>query len=323
MSFDVLVWVAFGALIVGFLALDLFVFHRKAHEVSLREAAAWSAVWVTLGLAFGGIIWLWQGGETAGQYLAGYLIEKSLSVDNIFVFALIFSYFAVPAAYQHRVLFWGVVGAIIFRAIFIAAGSALLTTFHWMIYVFGAILVATGLRMALQRDHNIHPERNPVLRLVRRFIPMIPEYRGQAFFVRENGRWVATLLLAVLIVVETTDIIFAVDSIPAIFAITDDPFIVFTSNAFAILGLRALYFVLAGVMDRFIYLKLGLAGVLVFVGGKMLVSDFYNIPIWASLTVIALLVTIAVVASLLRTRGQPPTPSPGGDEPRIAPAAHH
>ena len=308
MSVDLWIWAVFLGVIAFFLLLDLFVFHREAHVVSMREAATWSAIWVAMGLAFGGLIWLWFGPTAAGEYLAGYLIEKSLSVDNVFVFALIFSYFAVPAAYQHRVLFWGVVGAILMRAAFIAAGAALLESFHWIIYVFGALLVVTGVRMATRRHEEVHPERNPILRLVRRLIPMLPEYRGQKFFIREGGRLWATPLLAVLIVVETTDVIFAIDSIPAIFAVTREPFLVFTSNAFAILGLRALYFLLAGMMHRFVYLKYGLAGILVFVGAKMLLSDIYKVPIWISLAVIALLVGVSVVASLRATRKEPSEP---------------
>jgi len=308
MSVDLWIWAVFLGVIAFFLLLDLFVFHREAHVVSMREAATWSAIWVAMGLAFGGLIWLWFGPTAAGEYLAGYLIEKSLSVDNVFVFALIFSYFAVPAAYQHRVLFWGVVGAILMRAAFIAAGAALLEAFHWIIYVFGALLVVTGVRMATRRHEEVHPERNPILRLVRRLIPMLPEYRGQKFFIREGGRLWATPLLAVLIAVETTDVIFAIDSIPAIFAVTREPFLVFTSNAFAILGLRALYFLLAGMMHRFVYLKYGLAGILVFVGAKMLLSDIYKVPIWISLAVIALLVGVSVVASLRATRKEPSEP---------------
>ena len=308
MSVDLWIWAVFLGVIAFFLLLDLFVFHREAHVVSMREAATWSAIWVAMGLAFGGLIWLWFGPTAAGEYLAGYLIEKSLSVDNVFVFALIFSYFAVPAAYQHRVLFWGVVGAILMRAAFIAAGAALLEAFHWIIYVFGALLVVTGVRMATRRHEEVHPERNPILRLVRRLIPMLPEYRGQKFFIREGGRLWATPLLAVLIAVETTDVIFAIDSIPAIFAVTREPFLVFTSNAFAILGLRALYFLLAGMMHRFVYLKYGLAGILVFVGAKMLLSDIYKVPIWISLAVISVLVGVSVVASLRATRKEPSEP---------------
>ena len=294
-------WAAVAAFIAGMLALDLLVFHREAHEVRMREAVTWSVVWVACGLSFGGIVWVVGGGEAAGAYLAGYLIEKSLSVDNIFVFALLFSYFAVPTAYQHRVLFWGVLGALVMRALFIAAGAAALERFHWAIYLFGGFLVLTGIRMAMHGDTEVHPDRNPLLRLMRRVVPMTSDYRGQRFVVREAGRWIATPMLAVLVVVETSDVLFAVDSIPAIFAVTRDTFLVFTSNAFAILGLRALYFVLAGAMGRFVYLKAGLAAVLVFVGVKMLLSETYKIPIWLSLTVIAALLAAAVGASLIRT----------------------
>ncbi len=314
MSVDPWVWGAFVAFVIGLLALDLLVFHRQAHVVSFREAAAWSVVWVALGLSFAGLVWAWQGTTAAGEYLAGYLIEKSLSVDNIFVFALIFAYFGVPAAYQHRVLFWGIFGAIVFRALFIALGAALLGAFHWVIYLFGAFLVLTGLKMARQDDEAVHPERNPALRLLGRLLPITPAYHGARLVVRRDGRLWATPLLAVLVVVETTDVIFAIDSIPAIFAVTRDPFLVFTSNAFAILGLRALYFLLAGAMSRFTYLKLGLAALLVFVGGKMLLSDFVDVPVWASLLVIAAILTTAVLASLYagrdRTAAVPGEPWP-------------
>jgi tellurite resistance protein TerC len=292
------------------LVLDLIVFHRLPHEVSIREAAAWSVIWIAMGLGFAGLILAWGGPTASGEYLAGYLIEKSLSVDNIFVFALIFSYFAVPAAYQHRVLFLGIVGALVFRAIFIAGGAALLGRFGWMIYVLGGFLVLTGIKMARHQGVEVHPEHNPVLRLVRRIVPMTSDYRGQAFFTRENARRLATPMLAVLIVVETTDIMFAVDSIPAIFAVTREPFLVFTSNAFAILGLRALYFLLAGLMGRLVYLKRGLAVVLVFVGMKMMASDLYHLPIWLSLAVIALILGITTVLSI---RARPVTEA--GPEP--------
>jgi tellurite resistance protein TerC len=301
MGVDLWVWGAFVGLILALLALDLFVFHKEAHEVSFREATLFSVFWIALGLLFGGVIFWWQGAQAGGEYLAGYLIEKSLAVDNIFVFALIFGYFAVPAKYQHRVLFWGVVGALIFRAAFIAGGAALLDRFHWTIYVFGAFLVLTGIRMALHRNEETHPERNPALRVFQRFVPTTEEYHGQRFFVRHAGKLLATPLLAVLVLVETSDIIFAVDSIPAIFAVTDDPFLVFTSNAFAILGLRALYFMLAGMIERFVFLKVGLAAVLAFVGTKMLLTDVVKIPIWVSLLVIAALITISIVVSLRRT----------------------
>jgi tellurite resistance protein TerC len=302
-------WVAFVTFILAMLALDLFVVHKDAHEVSFREAATWSIIWVALGLSFGILIWTWQGPEPAGQYLAGYLIEKSLSVDNIFVFALVFGYFAVPQKYQHRVLFWGILGALVFRAIFIFAGTELLDRFHWMIFVFGGFLVLTGIKMFRHRDEHVDPGRNPVLRVMKRFIPTTDEYVGQKLFVRRAGRLLATPLFAVLVVIETTDIIFAIDSIPAILAVTDDPFLVFTSNAFAILGLRALYFLLAGMMDRFAYLKLGLAAVLIFVGAKMLISDLYHVPIWASLTFIVATIGISIVVSL---RKPPPDDEPIG-----------
>jgi tellurite resistance protein TerC len=298
-------WGAVGALIVAMLLLDLFVFHREAHEVTMREAATSSAMWVALGLAFGAVVWMVWGGDRAGEYYAGYLIEKSLSVDNIFVFALLFSFFAVPAAFQHRLLFWGVLGALVFRGLFIAAGAALLENFHWVIYVFGGFLVWTGVRMARHGDAEVHPERNPVLRLLRRVMPVTDAYVGTRFFVRRDHRTWATPLFAVLVAIETTDVLFAVDSIPAIFAVTDEPFIVFTSNAFAILGLRALYFLLAGLMDRFVYLKYGLAAILVFVGVKMLLVDVWHIPIALSLAVIAAVLGVSVALSLRVTRAEP------------------
>ena len=299
-------WVGFNLFVLAMLALDLGVFHRKAHEVSLREAGAWSAVWVALALAFNYGVYRFMGPQAGLEFLTGYLIEKALSVDNIFVFVLIFSYFRVPAQYQHRVLFWGILGALLMRGGMIAAGAALIERFHWIIYLFGAFLVVTGIRMATQREQAISPEANPVIRLVRRLIPVTNEYHGQRFIVREEVggrlRRVATPLFVVLVLVETTDLIFAVDSIPAIFAITTDTFIVFTSNVFAILGLRALYFLLAGVIHKFHYLKLGLSAVLVFVGAKMLLVDVYKIPIGLSLGVIALVLATAVVASLLFPR---------------------
>lgn len=306
-------WVAFVGLVLALLALDLFVFHREAHEVSFREATKFSIFWIVLGLAFGGLIFLWKGSQAGGEYLAGYLLEKSLAVDNIFVFAVLFTYFAVPAKYQHRVLFWGIVGALVFRAAFIAGGAALLEAFHWTMYVFGAFLVVTGVRLALHRDEEVHPERNPVLRLFRTVVPSTTAYHGQRFVVREAGRLVVTPLFAVLVMVETTDILFAVDSIPAIFAVTRDPFLVFSSNAFAILGLRALYFMLAGMIKRFIYLKAGLSVVLVFVGVKMLIADLYKIPIWASLLVITVTIGASIWVSLRATangRVAEPRPEP-------------
>ncbi len=294
-----ILWIAFNVFVLGMLALDLGIFHRKAHTVSIKEASIWSSVWIALALIFNlGIYFVW-GPDKALEFLTGYVIEKSLSVDNLFVFLMIFQYFATPAIYQHRILFWGIVGALFMRAIFIATGAALLENFHWMIYVFGAFLIITGIRMLLQGDHQLDPQKNPVVRLFQRCIPLTHEYHGQRFFVRQNGKIHATLLMLVLVVVETTDVIFAVDSIPAIFAITRDPFIVYTSNVFAILGLRALYFMLAGVMEMFTYLKVGLSFVLCFVGTKMLVVDLYKIPIGVSLGVVAGILLLSVVASLL------------------------
>jgi tellurite resistance protein TerC len=278
------------------------VFHRDAHEVSMREAAIWSAVWIGLGLGFGGLVFAWRGAQAGGEYLAGYLIEKSLSMDNVFLFAMLFGYFAVPARYQHRVLFWGVLGAIVFRAIFIAAGTTLLEAFHFLIYGFGLLLLLTGVRMWRAKSHAVHPERNVVLRLVRRVIPVSPDYDGQRLFTRHAGKLMATPLFAVLVVVETTDIMFAIDSIPAIFAITTDPFLVFSSNAFAILGLRSLYFLLAGLIDRFVYLKQGLAALLVFAGAKILVADAWKMPVALSLAVIVAILAVAVLASIVANR---------------------
>jgi tellurite resistance protein TerC len=306
-SADLTLWILLFAIIGTFLALDLFVFHRDAHAVSFREATAWSIVWISLGLAFGGLVWIWLGPTAGGEYLAGYAIEKSLSMDNVFLFAMIFGYFLVPAKYQHRLLFYGVLGAIVFRAIFILAGTALLDAFHFTIYIFGAILLITGWKMARSKGHGVDPERNPVLRLMRRVIPIGKEYDGQRFFSVENGRRIATPLFAVLVVVETSDILFAIDSIPAIFAITTDPFIVFSSNAFAILGLRSLYFMLAGMIDRFAYLKLGLSALLVFAGIKIIISDVYKMPVFVSLAVIVGILGVTIAYSLWKTRGLPPS----------------
>ena len=294
------------------LALDLGVFHRKAHVVSIKEATIWSVVWISLALVFNlGLYLFWDqlsptstytNREAALAFFTGYLIEKSLSVDNIFVFVLIFTFFAVPAAYQHRVLFWGILGALIMRGTLIAVGATLLKEFHWIIYVFGAFLIFTGIRMALHRNEKMHPEQNPLVRLLRRVMPVTDNYEGDKFFIRRAGTLMATPLLLVLILVESTDLVFAVDSIPAIFAVTNDPFIVYTSNVFAILGLRSLYFLLAGVVDKFYYLKLGLSAVLVFVGTKMVLVDLYKIPVGASLGVIASILAISVIASLWRAQ---------------------
>jgi tellurite resistance protein TerC len=284
------------------LALDLGVFHRRAHEIRIREALLWTFVWIALALAFNLGVYLSFGSERALEFLTGYLIEKALSVDNIFVFMVVFSVFAVPAALQHRVLFWGILGALIMRAIFIVLGAALLQEFHWLGYLLGVFLVFTGIKLLRQRAGAVHPERNPLFRVFRRLIPSVDDYRGGHFTVVEAGRRYATPLLLVLVAVEATDLVFAVDSIPAIFAVTTDPFIVYTSNIFAILGLRALYFALAGMMGRFHHLKVGLSLALVFVGVKMLLVGVYEVPILASLSVIATLLVGSIVASFLRRR---------------------
>ncbi len=292
-------WIGFLVFVLAMLALDLGVFHRKEHVIRPREALIWSLVWISLALVFNLGVYHWFGPVRALEFLTGYLIEKALSVDNLFVFLVLFSYFSVPRALQHRVLFWGILGALIMRAAFIFAGAALIQSFHWVIYIFGAFLVFTGIKLLAHADEEQHPEKNPVLRIFRRVVPAVPDYRGSHFLVREGGRWLATPLLAVLVAIEATDIVFAVDSIPAIFAITADPFIVFTSNIFAILGLRALYFLLAGMLGAFRFLKVGLGLVLAFVGAKMLLSEVYKIPIVVSLLVIAALLGGSVLASVL------------------------
>jgi len=312
MEGSIWLWVGFNLFVLAMLALDLGVFHRKSHIVSGREAVAWSLVWISLSLVFNAVIYFYwhrlmpessyTNKEAALAFLTGYLIEKSLSVDNIFVFILIFSYFAVPAAYQHHVLFWGILGALIMRGILIAVGAALLHEFYWIIYVFGAFLIFTGIRMALHREEELHPEKNPVLKFFRRLMPVTENFEKDRFFVRRAGKLMATPLFLILLVVESTDLVFAVDSIPAIFAVTEDPFIVYTSNVFAILGLRALYFLLANVMDKFEYLKLGLSAVLTFVGIKMVIVDFYKIPIGLSLGVVAGILTLSILASLWKAR---------------------
>jgi len=303
-----LLWVGFTVFVLAMLALDLGVFHRRAHAVHVREALLWTLVWISLAMIFNVGVYFWFGSERALEFLTGYVIEKALSVDNIFVFLVIFSYFAVPAALQHRVLFWGILGALVMRAIFIFLGAALLQQFHWVMYVFGAFLLFTGVKLLLQRGSEVHPERNPLFQLFRRMVPSVSDYRGSHFTVVEAGKRYATPLLLVLVAIEATDLVFAIDSIPAVFAITRDPFIVYTSNIFAILGLRALYFALAGVMGRFHYLRVGLALVLAFVGAKMMLTDLYKIPIVASLAVVAALLAGSVVASLFRAPTEPPLP---------------
>ncbi len=295
-------WIIFAVAVGGLLAFDLFVFHREARTVRMREAAAWVGIWVALGLAFGGWIFLTQGATKGAEYLAGYIIEYSLSMDNVFVFAVLFGYFAVPPQYQHRLLFWGVLGAIVFRAIFILAGTALLESFHFVVYVFGILLLFTAWRMVTTGTEHVDPSANPVLRLMRRFVRVTESYEGQHFFVRREAILWATPLFAALVAIETSDIMFAIDSVPAILAITTDTFIVFTSNAFAIMGLRSLYFLLAGLIDRFEYLKFGLAALLAFAGLKMLVSDIVHLDVWLSLGIIVGILLISIAVSLIVTR---------------------
>lgn len=318
MTDTIWLWVGFNLFVLAMLAIDLGVFHRKAHIVSFREAMGWTVAWVTLAALFNIGIWHFAGAEKALEFTTGYVIEYSLSVDNIFVFALLFSYFAVPATYQHRVLFWGILGALVLRALMIVAGTVLITKFAWVIYVFGAFLIITGIKMIVKKEEEIHPERNPIVKWFKALIPVTTDYREDKFFVRENGVRMATPLFVVLILVEMSDVLFAVDSIPAIFAVTRDPFIVYTSNVFAILGLRSLYFALAGVLDKFHYLKIGLGIVLTFVGVKMLLGHTaWKIDTLVSLGVIISVLAGSIVMSLLRpkkvcTQGAavPPTPSP-------------
>ena len=303
MNVPLWLWGAVIGIILVVLVIDL-VAHRDAHVIKVREAAAWSIAWVALGVGFGVWLWWWQGPEIGQQYFAGYLIEKSLAVDNVFVWAVIFSYFAVPARFQHRVLFLGVLGALVLRGAFIAVGAVLIENFTWVLYLFAAFLLYTGWRMIKQRDDHLDPDQSAVLRLFRRFVPMTDAYYGQRCLIRRDGVLLATPLLAVLVLVEATDVVFAVDSIPAIFAVTDEPFLVFTANAFALLGLRAMYFLLADLMHRFVHLKIGLALVLVWVGIKMALKiDIFYIPTSVSLAGIASILTVSVVTSLRATRG--------------------
>ena len=297
-------WVGFNIFVLAMLALDLGVFHRKAHALSLKEASIWSVVWITLAMVFNAGLYLFAGPEPALQFFTGYLIEKSLSVDNIFIFLLLFTYFKVPAAYQHRVLYWGILGALIMRGTLIAVGVALIESFHWIIYLFGAFLIFTGIRMGFHKEIEVHPENDLLLKFIRRFVPVTENYEHDRFFVRRAGQVMVTPLLLVLLVIDTTDLIFAVDSIPAVFAVTRDPFLVYTSNIFAILGLRSLYFVFADIIEKFYYLKLGLSVILTFVGVKMVLADVFSLPTTLSLVVIAVVLTIAIVASIVRTRHQ-------------------
>ena len=314
-------WIGFSILVLLLLALDLGVVHRKAHVVHVREALAWTGVWIALALVFDLGVWSFFGSERALEFLTGYVIEKALSVDNIFVFMVVFGVFGVPQKLQHRVLYWGILGALVLRGIFVLLGAALLQRFHWVGYLFGGFLVLTGLKLLIVREIAVEPEKNPLFRLFRRVVPSVKDYRGGRFTVVEHGKRFATPLLLVLVAIEASDIAFAVDSIPAIFAVTSDPFIIYTSNIFALLGLRALYFALADVIGKFRFLKIGLSLVLVFVGTKMLLAGVFKIPIPISLGVIAALLAGAVIASLLKPERPPPeaTPDPPPERPKPTP----
>jgi tellurite resistance protein TerC len=293
-------WIGFSVFILFMLSLDLGLFNRRAHAIKYREAAIWSAVWIALASVFAAIVFYYQGSSRGLEFVTGYLIELSLSVDNLFVFLLIFSYFKVPSKYQHRVLFWGVLGALVMRLTMIFVGATLINRFHWIIYIFGAFLVYTGIKMFTQQNNDFQPEDNALVRFLTRVMPMTRTYDEKHFFTEVNGRRMGTLLLLVLVIVEVADLVFAVDSIPAIFAITTNAFIVYTSNVFAILGLRSMYFLLAGVVEKFHYLKIGLAIVLTFIGAKMLIVAVHiNIPIWISLVFVAVVLLSSVVASLV------------------------
>jgi len=299
MSETAILWTLFNVFVLGMLALDLGVFHRKSEVITVKDALMWTGIWITLAMAFNLFVYFYFGKQPAIEFFTGYIIEKSLSVDNIFVIILIFSYFHVPPEYQHKVLFWGILGALVMRVTFILTGIELIHRFHWLIYIFGVFLVVTGVRMIFGGDTKIDPEKNPMVNLARRVFPITPKFEGDHFFVRKSGRLWATPLFLVVLLIETTDLIFAVDSIPAILAITDDSFIVYTSNVFAILGLRSLYFALSGIEKYFHYLKYGLAGILIFVGLKMSLADYFKVPIEISLLVILLFLVLSIVASLL------------------------
>jgi tellurite resistance protein TerC len=308
MSESLILWGGFNLFVLGMLALDLGVFHRKTHEVSVREALVWTAVWISLSMLFNLFVYYYFGSEKAIQFFTGYIIEKSLSVDNIFVIIMIFSYFHVPPSYQHKVLFWGILGALVMRITFILAGIELIHRFHWIIYVFGGFLIVTGIRMITSHDIKMEPEKNPLVTLARMVFPITRNFEGDKFFVVREKRYWATPLFLVVVLIEGTDLIFAVDSIPAILAISDDSFIVYTSNVFAILGLRSLYFALSGIEKYFHYLKYGLSAILIFVGVKMCLTDFYKIPVDVSLIVIVFILAIAMIASLAfpkKTKDEP------------------
>ncbi len=301
---EVLLFVLFNIFILTLLALDLGVFHRKAHTVTIREAALWSIVWIVLAFLFNAGIFYFSGQQAGLEFLAGYLIERALSMDNIFVFLIIFSYFGVPSHYQHKVLFWGVLGALIMRSVFIALGATLIARFEWILYIFGVILIVSGWKMMIQKDVEVHPDKNIFIRLARKLFPVVPGYETPRFFLRKAGKLFITPLFLVLLTVETTDVVFAVDSIPAVFGVTRDPFIIYSSNVFAILGLRAMYFLLAGMMNSFTYLSYGLSLVLIFIGAKMLAEGFIHIPIAISLLVVAAILAISIAASIVRNRRQ-------------------
>ncbi len=306
MDHSFLLWSVFNVFILAMLIVDLVVLHKEDEAVSIKEALYWTGAWIVLALVFGIGVYYYMGSQTALDYYTGYLIEKSLSVDNIFVFLLVFTYFKVPDEFQHKVLFWGIFGALVMRLIFIFTGVALIERFHWIIYVFGGFLVFTGIKLAMEKDKEVHPERNPILKLVRRFFPTTKNYHGSKFFIRKMGRLIATPLFIVLVVIETTDLVFALDSIPAILAITRDEFIIYSSNAFAILGLRALYFAVSGIMRLFHYLHYGLSLILVFVGVKMLLSDFYHIPTPYALAFIGGALALSIIASILYPKEEDP-----------------
>jgi tellurite resistance protein TerC len=299
MAHQMLLWGSFGTFVLTMLALDLGVFHRQARVVNVKEALRWSAIWIALALLFNLGVYLWYGTDAALAFLTGYVLEESLSVDNLFVFLMILSYFSVPPAYQHKVLFWGILGALLMRGLMIAVGTVLIQTFQWVLYIFGGFLILTGVKMVLQQHNDVHPEQNPVVRLFTRFMPVTTTYHAEKFFVQLDGRYFATPLFVVLLMIEVTDVIFALDSIPAVLAVTTDPFIVFTSNVFAILGLRSLFFALSGLMRLFHYLRYGLAIVLVFIGIKMLLAEVYHIPVHWALAVVVGVLLLSVLASLI------------------------
>ncbi len=300
MTTEIYFWIGFVVFLALMLAIDLGIFHRKSHTVTFKESLGWTLVWIMLAMMFAAIVYFWKGSEKAIEFITGYVIELSLSVDNLFIFILVFSYFHVPQQYQHKILFWGILGALVMRVIFIFAGVALISKFHWIIYVFGAIIIISGIKMLFQKDKKIEPEKNPLIRFVKKMIPVTHEYHGDNFFIKlKNGAWAATPLFIVLVFIEITDLIFAIDSIPAILAITTDTFIVFTSNAFAILGLRSLYFALAGMLNLFRFLHIGLSLVLIFIGLKMVLSDIYKVPIEYALLIVLSILLTSISASLI------------------------